>query len=198
LRDTAKRVGHGANYDMGATTLVSSMTEANVYKTQKALKLNKLWSLNRVAQYLLDRFHATYPKISGRYYPWVITNILKTKLLVGATGWTRYCFGDPTKDRKPYVAHPPQSINAMILNIAFLKVFNEIAMHSQHKNNFKLIAQIHDSILFQYRIGHEYLVDMVKERMEVEITVTSCDAKIRSYVVPAAICNLNAKYWSET
>jgi hypothetical protein len=73
--------------------------------------------------------------------------------------------------------------------------------------NFKLLAQIHDSIFFQYRIGHEYLADMVKERMEVPVRIRDIKGIERSFTVPAALklgkldkdgSLIRAKYWSET
>lgn len=121
--------------------------------------------------------------------------------------WTRYCFGSPDKNKQhlnSYIAHPPQSLNAQTLNKAYLTVFNEIAMHPSYRDNFKLLPQIHDSILFQYRIGHAYLCDMVKERMEIPLTIKAYDGKVRTFVVPAGIKNGKhleqgyAKYWSET
>lgn len=102
--------------------------------------------------------------------------------------WTRYCFSDPTKSKQAlnaYVAHPPQSLNAQTLNKSYLSVFHDIAINPKHSNNFKLLAQIHDSIFFQYRIGHEYLCDMVVERMEVPVTLKGYDGVVRTFVVPA-------------
>lgn len=121
--------------------------------------------------------------------------------------WTRYCFGKPDQNKQhlnSYIAHPPQSLNAQTLNKAYLTVFTEIAMHPSYRDNFKLLPQIHDSILFQYRIGHEYLCEMVKERMEIPLTIKAYDGKVRTFVVPAGIKNGShleqgyAKYWSET
>lgn len=124
--------------------------------------------------------------------------------------WTRSCFGNP-QNSKPvlnsYISHPPQSLNAMTLNKAYLAVFNNIAIHPEHSKNFKLIAQIHDSILFQYRVGHEYLCDMVEHLMEIPVTVRAYDNEVRTFIVPAGVKrgqnlpapNTNkARYWSET
>ena len=121
--------------------------------------------------------------------------------------WTRYCFGNPSTSKpqlNSYIAHPPQSLNAQTLNKAYLSVFHDIAMHPTHSKNFKLLAQIHDSILFQYRIGHEYLCDMVKERMEIPVTIKAYDNVVRTFVVPAGVKNGKhleqkcAHYWSDT
>jgi len=121
--------------------------------------------------------------------------------------WVRYCFGNPDKSKQQlnsYIAHPPQSLNAQTLNKAYLSVFKDIAINPQHKANFKLNAQVHDSIIFQYRKGHEYLIQMVVERMEVPITIKAYDGKVRTFVVPAGakrgqhLDKNCAEYWSET
>ena len=204
LRDLAKRVNHGANYNMGADVLVDTMGLEKIYEAQKLLKLPKLWIPRQIAQYLLDQFHKTYPSISGSYYPYVIQSIQTTRRLQGATGWTRYCFGEPAKSKQAlnaYVAHCPQSLNAMVLNKAYMRVFYDIAMHPEHAPNFKLCAQIHDSILFQFRIGHEYLMEEVKQRMEIPVTVKGCDGKTRTFIVPAALKagkdGKGSRYWSD-
>lgn len=205
IRDLAKRVNHGANYNMGPGVLIDTMGERLVWEAARILMLPSNYTLMQIAEYLLDKFHAAYPMISKVYYPSVIASVLKTKMLVGASGWTRYCFSDPSKSKQAlnaYVAHNPQSLNAMTLNKAYVKVFYELALNTAHRNNFKLCAQIHDSILFQARVGHEYLAEMVRERMEVPVTVVGCDGKSRELIVPASIKagvdGNGATYWSET
>lgn len=192
LRNLSKRVNHGANYLMGESVLVDTMGEPAIWEAKRLLKLPQSYGLLDVAHHLLESFHKTYPELRSNYYPSVVNSIVTTRMLVGAQGWTRYCFGSPDKnkmDKNSYVAHRSQSENAMRLNRAFMKVFYEIAIHPDHRDNFKLCAQIHDSILFQYRIGHEYLVDMVRERMELPVTVKGADGVTRTYVVPAEAKN---------
>jgi hypothetical protein len=90
----------------------------------------------------------------------------------------------------------------MTLNKAFMVVFYEIALHPEHSKHFKLCAQIHDSILFQFREGHEYLAEMVRKAMEIPVTITGYDSVTRTFTVPAAIKagkdGKGAKYWSDT
>jgi len=205
IRDIAKKVNHGANYNMGPDVLVSTMGLKNIYKAAFTLKLPKLWTPRQIAEYLLGCFHKTYPELTQLYYPAVKTKIKLDRLLVGATGWTRYCFGDPEKSKpalNAYVAHAPQSLNAMTLDTAFWRVFREIAMNPSHSQNFKLLAQIHDSILFQYRQGHDYLVGMVQDMMQIPVTVKGYDGNTRTFIVPAAAKigtkGKLAEYWSET
>lgn len=205
LRDIAKRVNHGANYLMGENVLIDTMGQDKIREAQRLLGLDRSWSLNQVAGYLLSRFHGTYPRLQGIYYPHVANTVDKTHMLTGPQGWTRWCFGNPLKNKRDLnalVAHVAQSMNAMTLNEAFMKVFYEIQMHPQYSMHFKLNAQIHDSILFQFREGHAYLADMVKERMEIPVTVKGADGVTRTFTVPAAIKagknGKSAKYWSET
>jgi DNA polymerase I-like protein with 3'-5' exonuclease and polymerase domains len=199
LRDLAKRVNHGANYNMGPDVLVDTMGIKAIKDAQRLLKLPVLWAPRKVAEYLLEQFHRTYPSLHQIYYPGVKHDITTTQMLVGATGWTRYCFGDPIGNKRnlnAYIAHGPQSLNAMVLNKAFVRVFNDLQLSPVHGRNFRLLAQIHDSILFQYRAGHEYLAHKVKELMEIPVTVRGYDGKTRTFIVPAAL-KLGGKYWSD-
>jgi DNA polymerase I-like protein with 3'-5' exonuclease and polymerase domains len=205
LRDLAKRVNHGANYCMGAAVLVATMGEDKVWVAKKKLGLPSHYGLIQVAEYLLAQFHKTYPGLTKVFYPKIWGEVRAKRMLVGATGWTRFCFKDPDKDKRAansYVAHVAQSLNAMTLNKAFMRVFYEIALHPQYRMHFKLIAQIHDSILFQFREGHEYLINMVRERMEIPITIQGADGITRTFVVPAAAKagpdGKGAHRWSET
>jgi DNA polymerase I-like protein with 3'-5' exonuclease and polymerase domains len=199
LRDLAKRVNHGANYNMGPGVLVETMGEDKIAQAASILKLPRLWSYKQIAEHLLASFHKTYPAISRIYYPGVIHEITTTKMLsskaihqvnyqASSTGLVRYCFSDPSKSKSAlnaYVAHPPQSLNAMTLNKAYMKVFYEIAL--RYPADFKLLAQIHDSILFQFRIGKEELAEKVKECMEIPVSVVGYDGKEREFTVPAAL-----------
>jgi DNA polymerase I-like protein with 3'-5' exonuclease and polymerase domains len=205
LRDLSKRVNHGANYNMGPNVLVDTMGLKEIEQARKLLGLPGIWTHKQIAEYLLEQFNKAYPSLKKVYYPDVIHRVESSRLLVGATGWTRYCFGSPRTnkaDLNAYVAHCPQSLNAMVLNMAYMKVFYELAMAPDSRNNFKLCAQIHDSILFQFREGHEYLCERVKRAMEIPVTITGADGKVRTFTVPAAIKagkdGHGAKYWDQT
>lgn len=205
LRDLAKRVNHGANYCMGAAVLVQTMGEDKVWEAKRLLGLPNHYGLKQVAEHLLAQFHRTYPQLQAIFYPQIWSDVRTKKMLVSPQGWTRYCFGNPDKnksDANSYVAHKAQNMNAITLNIAYLRVFYEIALHPQYKMHFKLCAQIHDSILFQFREGHEYLADMVRERMEIPVTIKGADGITRTFTVPAAIKagpdGKGAHRWSET
>lgn len=183
LRDLGKRVNHGSNYNMGARVLVDTMGAKKIRMAQTLLKLPKSWDLIGVAQHLLNQYEKAFPTVKKEYYRSIIKDIKIHSKLVGDTGWTRYCFGDPSKnklDLNAYVAHVTQSLNAMILNIAFKKIFNALGFNP----NFILHAQIHDSVLAQIRIGHEYLAEEVMKLMTFPVPVTDCHGVTRDMLVP--------------
>lgn len=214
IRDLAKRVNHGANYNMGANVLVETMGLVNIYKAASILGLPIFWTPKAIAEHLLSCFHKTYPELQKVYYEGVIAEIETTGRLTSkaihhspyhTAGWVRKCFADPKKDKRAmnaYVAHPPQSLNAITLNKAFMKVFYEIAIHPEKRKIFRLLSQIHDSILFLFKEGHEYLAEEVRKCMEIPVTVTGYDGKERTFTVPAAIKagkdGKGAHRWSET
>lgn len=215
-RDLGKKVNHGANYLMGAQVLVDTMGEKNIYLAAKLLKLPAhMCHPKMIAEYLLKKFHDTYPGLSLIYYPRIVAEIMTTRMITSRAtheckyqaskqGLVRYCFDNPQTNKQAknaYVAHVSQSLNAMTLNKSYMQVFYDVAMHPEHKHNFRLLAQIHDSILFMFREGHEYLGQMVKERMEIPVTIKGYDNKIRTFTVPAALKmgddGKGAKSWAE-
>jgi DNA polymerase I-like protein with 3'-5' exonuclease and polymerase domains len=197
LRDLSKRTNHGANYNMGEGVMVDTMGIKNVLKAKAKLGLPASWGLKRVTGYLLDRFAEKYAVVKGDWYDKVEADVANTGMLVSPTGWTRLCFGNPSKNKRDlnrYVAHPPQNLNAMVLNKAWLAVFYNIWLPNQ--DDFKLCAQIHDSILFQYRIGRIDLAYQVKKLMEIPVDVTDTFGITRTLVVPVALKG-EATRWSK-
>jgi DNA polymerase I-like protein with 3'-5' exonuclease and polymerase domains len=201
LRDLSKRINHGVTYNMGADVLLDTMGEEQVIEARELLRLPKLWSLTKVCEHLLSVFHKTYKSISRVYYPAIVNEVLTThKLTSRVTNylpWTRYCFGRPKENKRDLnalIAHPPQSLNAMTLNRAWIKVFREVWI--PNKENFKLCAQIHDEILFQYREGHEHLAHQVKKCMEIPTRIIGYDGVEREFVVPASL-SYGKKFWGE-
>jgi DNA polymerase I-like protein with 3'-5' exonuclease and polymerase domains len=197
LRDLAKRVNHGASYNMGWSVLIDTMGEDKILEARTLLKLPSKWTLREVSEHLLKVFAQTYPKVRFDYQDWVRNQVALHHRFTGATGWTRYCFADPSKSKtalNSYIAHNPQSLNAMVLNQAYMKVFYEVAL--TNPKDFKLCAQIHDSILFQYRKGREDLAHKVKELMEIPVECTDIAGIKRTFTVPAAL-KLGGTRWSD-
>ena len=228
LRDLAKRVNHGANYNMGPGVLIDTMGLDKIWEAKRLLKL-PYFDPKEVATHLLGTFHATYPAIRRDYYSHVISEISTTRRLtsrafhhipfniqsakesiestahayIESGDWTRYCFGNPDKnksDLNSYVAHCPQSLNARTLNEAYLLVFYEIAL--PNPETFRLHAQIHDSILFSYRKDSQHHAERVRQLMEIPVTVCDVSGTYRTFTVPAALKAGTkgnlATYWSET
>ena len=230
LRTLGKPINHGANYNMGWQVLIDEMGEEMMYQAKALLQLPRVWSLKEVSEHLLEQFHKTYPGIRGTMYKGIIEEVLSghmikstayhhersnttlcsaegvyEEMLAENPSWTRYCFGNPTKSKpqlNAYVAHPPQSLNAMTLNKAWLKVFFTITINPKYADNVKICAQVHDSIVGQTRKGHEYIQDLIAECMEIPVTLKGYDKKIRTFTVPAGVKagvdGKKATYWSET
>lgn len=198
IRDTSKRTNHGANYNMTAPVLLATMGIKAAIRAQAALKLPRNWTLLRVCGHLLEVYDRTYPIVRGPYYDDIKNEIARTKMLVGPTGWTRYCFGKPgenKRDMNRYAAHRSQSLNAMVLNKAYIAVFDKI--WRPHHKIFKLGPQIHDSILFQYHKNEPWLLEEVKKHMTITIKVTDIFGITRDLTVPVAM-KADATRWSET
>jgi len=87
----------------------------------------------------------------------------------------------------------PQSLNAMILNKAFLKVFYKFIDNA----NIKILCHIHDSILFQVRKGHEHLVAELESEMVFPVAIKGADGKTRTMIVPAEVSSGGYR-WSDT
>lgn len=195
--DIGKRVNHGANYNMGPGVMLDTMGIGNVRRAKQLLGLPQGWTLITVCSYLLEQFDKTYPVVRGAAYEKYIGDVVSSGYLVGPTGWTRRCFGNPKTNKhylNAYVAHPPQSLAAMQLNIAYLHVFVEVAL--RYPQDFKLSAQIHDSILFQYRKGRVDLAWKVAECMRVPLTVEDVFGKKRLLEVPVDMKG-EAERWSK-
>lgn len=198
IRQLSKNVNHGSNYDMKGQALLDTMGIENVLRAKKLLMLPKHWSLLQVCNHLLACYDDTYKIVKTDWYKFCENAILNTGYLVGPTGWTRRFFGDPLRDKRIHnqaIAHPPQSLGAMQLNIAYLKVYKEVAL--QNPKDFILCPQIHDSILFQYRVGREDLAHKVKQAMRVPIDVTDIFGIVRTLVVPVDL-KLGGTTWAST
>lgn len=226
LRNLSKRTNHGFNYNMGPGTLVDTMGLDKIWEAGRLLGLPYKDPI-KIANHLLESVDKVYPGIRREYYASVINEVgihrsltsrayHHTEYNLGTYGaseyieegdWKRYCFGKPEKnklDLNSYVAHCPQSLNARTLNEAFLKVFYEIAL--PNPTDFRLHAQIHDSILFSYRDGREDLAAAVRTYMEIPVSIRDVSGRVRTFTVPSALklgkkingTFVKAKYWSET
>lgn len=172
IRDLAKRVNHGANYNMAYGVLIETMGEANMWKAKSLLGLPKHYGLKDIAQHLLIAFCNTYPRLKGTkyvtaknhadgvkwlisedtYYGEIIQEVLATGLLQSPLDWTRRCFANPMLSKpalNKYVAHPSQNLSVHIVNRALLRVYSDATLRDE--SVFKLCAQVHDSLLCQIK-----------------------------------------------
>ena len=194
LRDLSKRTNHGANYNMGAAVMLETMGSKKVREAQRLLKLPANLALIDICKYLLMVYERSYPRVKTTYYESIKKEVKTTGLLVGDTGWTRKCFGNPSTnkpDLNSYIAHITQSLNAVLLDKAFLAVFNKLGFDP----NFKLNAQIHDSILFQVRIGHDHLAEQVKELMTMSTPIRDCLGNVRTMTIPTDM-KCHGRFWA--
>lgn len=192
LRQLAKPVNHGANYNMGEYVLIQTMGLKKVFGAAGLLGLPSGLSAQGIAKVLLDSFAKTYKIVKNQYQDYVRASVATSHKLTSAPvkghRWTRYCFKDPSKSKtalNSYIAHSPQNLNALTLNAAFKDVFYSIQL--AEPDDFRINAQIHDSILFQYREGREDLAQKVKECMEFPVEVTDIFGIKRILVVPVDV-----------
>lgn len=203
IRQLTKKLNHGASYNMAWQVLLTTMGEKNVWKAKSLLKLPVNWGLKEVTQYLIDRFCEAVPRLKGiqysksshakgvqhlfteqTYYAELITEIKNTGLYVSPSGWSRRCLYDPLKSKaglNKYVAHPSQHLNVYDVNESMLRVYNDPRL--QDFNEFRLNAQVHDSLVFQIKIGlKDKYIPIIRELMSVPIMVHG-----KSVLVPVDI-----------
>lgn len=146
-----KRICHGTNYMMAEDTFIVTVGVSELLKSAAMLRM-RISSIKMFAKFLLNIYHEKFPEIRKDY---VVTKdeVRRTSKLTSPLGHTRYFFGNISDDHKIFraaVAHKPQNLSVTILNKGFWKVY-KICLASH--GNFRLKAQIHDSIWFQYRNG---------------------------------------------
>jgi DNA polymerase I-like protein with 3'-5' exonuclease and polymerase domains len=193
IRDLSKRTNHGANYNMGVGVLISTMGEKNLWKAKELLKLSANYKLTDIGLHLLKGFCSTYPRLKGTnyvlekfhtdgvkhlikdntYYGELITKIMEDKKLVSPLGYTRYCFANPMVNKSAlnlYVAHPSQNLSVALINRAILRIHSRKELRDE--SNFRLCAQIHDSLLMQIRTSEiKTLLPIVESLMSETINV---------------------------
>ena len=198
LRDLAKRVNHGSNYNMGARVLLSTMGIRNVLRAKQLLKLPAHMKPLAVCEFLLHRFVETYPEIKAIWYEGLKKEVEDKKTLTlpstvkGLRGWTRRCFMQPAKSKtalNTYVAHKPQALNVQIINTGFYRVWKDL-----QGPNYRLKAQIHDSIFAQAKkeCWSEYVdktVDLMSQKIEMPTGKT--------LFIPIDKCKKPGTYWGD-
>lgn len=153
--EIGKRINHGANYNMGESVLVQTMTPLGIIQAKITLKLPAKWTFEQVAAELLSYFDAAYPLIRsknpGGYHYQVMTEVQETSRLVTPDGWTRWTFLKPWAkkvDLNALVAHKPQSWSVRIINKSFFDIWHKYQIV---ENKIRIKAQIHDENMYQVK-----------------------------------------------
>lgn len=170
--EVTKRIVHGKNYLMGADTFIEVATPKRLYRGMELLGKTQM-SLKEFANWLLSLYDSPFPELDA-WYTEVKLAVLRTHKLVSPTGYTRYFFGDITKDHKIFrnaVAHGPQNLNVMILDKGLWKVYQHLVLAKPTQvctsgivepdlvlGDFRLKAQIHDSIFHQCKAEKKEIV----------------------------------------
>jgi DNA polymerase family A len=192
IRQLAKRVNHGANYNMGAWKLVNTMGEKNIYKAKVLLKLPSKFTALDTAEYLLSCFDKAYPRVRHDWQAEIINEVEVTHKLITPDGWTRRTFLNPREnknDLNALVAHSPQHLNIALVNEGFFKIWYEL----ENPETFRVKAQIHDSVLFQVHKDHLYLIEKAQVMYDSTSRIT---VHGKEMFIPSDVSEPNI-YWKE-
>ncbi len=154
LRQITKKIIHGTNYMMGPETFIDAFIKeigfTELRKAQALLNMEKV-PLIEFAAYLLGLYHKGYPRVP-KWWNETKLALIKTNRIVTADGWTRLFFGDVKTDHKRLrdaVAHQPQHLSVAGINKSMWRLLN---LQIESKGEYILMAQVHDSIMFQAKI----------------------------------------------
>lgn len=183
LRNLAKRVNHGANYNMGPSVLLDTMGAKAVREAQRLLGLPPNMHLLGVCAYLLEQFDRTYPRVRGEWQREVVKEVTFTGKLTLPTGYVRRTFLQPAKNKRDLnaaVASLPQGLSVWAVNKAMRKIFWDI-QHAALLGKFRLKMQVHDEVVFIARPDvFEDAITTVMDLMIVPITIHNDTMKIPS------------------
>lgn len=202
LRNLAKRVNHGSNYNMGAQVLLNTMGPKAVTEARRLLGLPGTWTLIMVCQHLLRTYEQAYPEVKKDWYNDIKRVIGVTKKLVSQLGWTRHFFADPNKSKPALnaaVAHGPQNLSVSIINQVFYKIWHD-SVYGDLRGKVRLKAQIHDSLFFAWRGADT--PEIVRARMRNPISVKDIKGVTRTMLIPPDMSCKDkdgnpAQYWSD-
>lgn len=157
-----KKIVHGTNYMMGAKTFIENIGVRILLETAANLGLSivetvranhpEQRTLQGFAKELLEAYHKPFPRVR-MWYDEIKGEIKSTGMLTSPLGQVRRFFGNIDRDHtmlRGAVAHQPQQLSVEILNKGFVRAYKDICLPSN--GDFRLKAQIHDSIFGQWRI----------------------------------------------
>lgn len=197
-RAMAKKINHAVSYNMGAKMFVAQAGSKFMSLARSELHLPIYYSDEEVAGALIAIFDKNYPRVRHQFQDQVKREIAFTKRirspdLVGKWGWTRWFFKDPATTKPALnaaVAHGPQSLSVRIVNEGLLKIYQEVCFLPDRP--VKMVAQVHDSILFQIRVGQSgYWIPKLQEYMRTPVLI-----KGRELIIPTA-AKVTGKFWGK-
>lgn len=195
IRDLSKRTNHGANYNMTGIVMYMTMGPKLVAEARALLKLARM-TLVQVCDYMLGVYAKTYPEVKKDWYDDIARTIKITKKLVSPLGWTRHFFSSPTASKHAFnsmVAHGPQNLSVGIINRGFYSLWRD-SVYGDLRGHLRLKAQIHDSILYCYKL--DWVPGVVAERMVLPVQVKDTKGVTRTMVIRPDI-SAGKAYWSE-
>ena len=141
-RDMAKRGGHLTNY-MGTPWTMS-----------RSLKIPLKLAENFQAAYATGA-NAAFPAFP-KWWRYVAQELQTTQRLTTPYGRERQFFGRPHDDAtlREAIAYVPQSSTADRMNLGLWRIWHELGTRVQ------LLAQVHDSVVFEYREGDEAVIPL--------------------------------------
>ena len=194
IRTLAKRVNHGANYNMMAGKLLQTMGTKAVILAKQLLKLPLHWSLKKVCEYLLHCFDLVYPRIRGEFQAEIKSEVMTTgKLYLACIGYTRRTFLKPHQNKlhlNECVAHKPQSLSVHLVNRAFVRLWRELQL-GKYNGKYRLKAQVHDEIL---SIATDDVAEEVS-KLQAEYMVIPVEIEGKVMSIPSTIAM--GKLWSD-
>lgn len=129
-RDMSKRAGHGTNYCALPPTMA-----INLHITKQ------------IAADFQNKYFAAFPEIR-EVHKWVEAKLKQTGALTTIHGRRRMFFGRPNESAtlREAVAYMGQSATGDEMNKGLIKMHRE----GSHWPGFRMLIQVHDSILFEY------------------------------------------------
>lgn len=185
-----KKICHGTNYMMGAGTFIENIGVQILHEAAAKLDITLVpiptkgrkneKTIKAFAKELLDAYHDPFPRVR-MWYKEIYNEVLSTGFLTSVLGHKRKFFGNIARDHntlRSAVAHQPQNLSVSILNKGFYSIYKELVLPS--KGEFRLKAQVHDSIPAQYLISkRDYYVPKMVALMNHPVEVHG-----RTLVVP--------------
>lgn len=171
--DVTKHIIHGTHHVMGHEPFIDTATPQTVYNSMKLVGW-KAGPMEAYVKYLLSLYHKKFTRVKGYWKTDVFDVIAATHKTVSVLGWTRYFFGDVHRNHKVFrggVAHQSQNLSVHLINREWWRLYKELMLPSN--GEFRLIAQIHDSILAQcmnpsQQVAEDYTKEMKRIMTEAE------------------------------